>query len=63
MMGAQAGRVTLARLPACLRAIREAPGPQAAECLRIPHYRRMIEKLERVSESAAGLIEQLRTES
>jgi hypothetical protein len=63
MMGAQAGRVTLARLPACLRAIREAPAPQAAECLRIPHYRRMIEKLERVSESAAGLIEQLRTES
>ena len=66
MMGAQAGRVTLARLPACLRAIREESrphGPQAAECLRIPHYRRMIERLERVSESAARLIEQLRTES
>jgi len=60
LMGSQGGRITLARVPECLRAMREASAPPAEECLRIPHYRRMLERLERASEFAAPLIEQLR---
>lgn len=59
LVGAQGARITLTRIPECLRAMRELPTPEAEECLRIPHYRRMLEKLERAAESAAHLIEQL----
>ncbi|MFY9727411.1 MAG: hypothetical protein WB579_06760 [Bryobacteraceae bacterium] len=58
LIGAQR-RLTLAGVPECLRGIYESPTPQAEECLRIPHYRRMLDKLERSSESAAPLIDQL----
>ena len=60
LIGAQYRRITLARVPECVRAMREASLPQAQECLRIPHYRRMLEKLEPAAESAVPLIEQLR---
>ncbi len=60
IMGAQAGQITLDRVPAAVRALRDPPVPQAEECLRIPHYRRMLEKVERGAASAALLIEQLR---
>jgi hypothetical protein len=60
LIGAQGRRITLTRIPECVRAVSEPPTPQAEECLRIPHYRRMLENLERFAESAAPLIEQLR---
>ena len=59
LIGAQTGLITLARIPECLRAMCEPPAPDAEECLRIPHNRRMVEKLERAAESAARLIERL----
>jgi len=59
LIGAQSGRITLVRIPECLRAICEPSAPQAEECLRIPHYRRMLEKLGPAAESAALLIEGL----
>jgi len=59
LIGAQGARITLNRIPECLRAMREVQAPQAEECLRVPHYRRLLEKLERAAESAAPLIEQL----
>ena len=59
LIGAQKRRLTLAGVSECLRGIYESPTPPAADCLRIPHYRRMLDKLERSSESAAPLIEQL----
>ena len=60
LMGSLSGRLTLARIPECLRSMREPPAPQAEECLRIPHYRRMFDQLERSAESAAPAIERLR---
>lgn len=60
LTGTQQCRITLARVPECVRAICEPPAPAAEECLRIPHYRRMLERLERSAESTAPLIEQLR---
>lgn len=59
LIGAQTGQITLARIPECLRAMCEPPAPDAEECLRIPHNRRMVAKLERATESAARLIERL----
>ena len=59
LIGAQHRRITLARVPVCLRTIRQSPMPQAQECLRIPQYRRMLEKLERGAESAAPVMEHL----
>ena len=60
LIGAQDGRIVLARVPDCVRAICEPPTPPAEECLRIPQYRRMLKNLERFAESAAPLIEELR---
>ncbi len=60
LIGAQHSRITLARVPECVRAMYEPPTPPAEDCLRIPHYRRMLKNLERFTESAAPLIEQLR---
>jgi hypothetical protein len=60
LIGAQHSRITLARVPECVRAMCEPPTPPAEECLRIPHYRRMLKNLERSAESVAPLIEQLR---
>src|ERR1039457_4590713 len=47
LIGAQDGRIVLARVPAGVRAICEPPTPPAEECLRIPQYRRMLKNLER----------------
>jgi hypothetical protein len=60
LIGAQDSGITLARVPECVRAMNEPPTPLAEDCLRIPHYRRMLKNLERFTESAAPLIEQLR---
>lgn len=60
LIGAQHSRTTLARVPECVRAMCEPPTPAAEDCLRIPHYRRMLKNLERFTESAAPLMEQLR---
>ncbi|HEY1221005.1 MAG TPA: hypothetical protein VGF03_18830 [Bryobacteraceae bacterium] len=60
LIGAQHSRITLARVPECVRAMCEPPTPPAEECQRIPQYRRMLKNLERFAESAAPLIEQLR---
>ena len=59
LIGAQDARITLARLPECLRAIYDPPIPAAEDCLRIPHYRRMLRSTERFAESAAPVVEQL----
>ena len=60
LTGTQHNRITLARVPECVRAMCDPPTPQAEDCLRIPHYRRMLKNLERFTESAAPLIDQLR---
>jgi hypothetical protein len=60
LIGTQDSRLTLARVPECVRAMYEPPTPLAEDCLRIPHYRRMLKNLERFTESAAPLMEQLR---
>ena len=60
LIGAQDSGINLARVPECVRAMNEPPTPLAEDCLRIPHYRRMLKNLERFTESAAPLIEQLR---
>ncbi len=60
MIGAQQNRIRLDRVPECLRAMCQPPTPPAEDCLRIPHYRRMLKNLERYTESAAPLIEELR---
>ncbi len=59
LIGTQHGCITLARVPECVRAMYEPPAPLAEDCLRIPHYRRMLKNLERFAESAAPLVEQL----
>jgi len=59
LIGAQQNRITLARVPQCVRAMCEPPAAPAEDCLRIPHYRRMLNKMERYAESAVPLIEQL----
>jgi hypothetical protein len=60
LVGTQDRRVTLARVPECVRAMYDPPTPLAEDCLRSPHYRKMLKKLERFTESAAPLIEHLR---
>jgi hypothetical protein len=59
LVGTQQNRITLARVPECVRAMSEPPTPAAEDCLRTPHYRRMLKNLERFAESAAPLIDQL----
>jgi hypothetical protein len=59
LIGTQRSRITLARVPECVRAMYEPPAPPAEDCLRFPHYRRMLKNLERFTESVAPLIEQL----
>jgi len=59
LIGTRHGRITLGRVPECVRAMCEAPTPPAEDCLRIPQYGRMLKKLERSAESAAPLMEQL----
>ena len=54
LIGAQRSRLTVARVPECVRLI-----PPTEDCLEIPQYRRMLKNLERFAESAAPLIEQL----
>lgn len=61
LVGTQSGRLTLARVPECLRAQREAPAAEEEDWLRIPQYRRMFGKLERSAESIAPVVEQLAT--
>lgn len=61
LIGAQQRRITLAGVPECVRALCEPPTPLVEECLRIPHYRRIVKNLERFTELAAPLIEQLST--
>lgn len=60
LIGTQHIGISLARVPECVRAMCEQPAPPAEECLRIPHYRRMLKNLERSAESVAPLVEQLR---
>jgi hypothetical protein len=62
LIGTPHRRITLARVPECMRAMYELTTPPAEECLRIPHYRRMLQNLERSAEAAAPLMEQLRAE-
>ncbi|MGO9232139.1 MAG: hypothetical protein ACLQKA_23330 [Bryobacteraceae bacterium] len=59
LIGAHRSRISLAGVPQCVRAMCEPPTPPAEACLRIPHYRRMLRNLERHTESAAPLMEQL----
>jgi len=59
LIGTQHSRISLARVPECVRAMYEPPTPPAEACLRIPHYRRMLKNLERSAEAVAPLIEQL----
>jgi hypothetical protein len=60
LIGTQDSRITLARVPDCVRAMYEQPTALAEDCVRIPHYRRMLKNLGRFAESAAPQIEQLR---
>jgi len=60
LIGTPQSRITLARVPECVRAMYAQPTPSVEDCLRTPHYRRMLKKLERFTESVSPLIEQLR---
>ena len=60
LIGTQHRRITLARVPECVRAMYEPPTAPAEDCMRIPHYRRLLKNLERFTASVAPLIEQLR---
>ena len=60
LIGLRDGRIGLSRVPDCVRSLCEPPGAAAEDCLRVPHYRRMLRNLERYTESAAPLMEQLR---
>jgi hypothetical protein len=60
LIGTGDSQVTLARLPQCLRAMREPPTVEAEECMGIPQYQRMSEKLERSAERVSPVLQQLR---
>lgn len=59
LVDTKTGRTSLARVPDCVRAMHDSAVPEAADCLRTPHNRRMLQNLERYAESAAPLIHQL----
>jgi hypothetical protein len=60
LIGTGDSQVTLARLPQCLRAMREPLTAEAEECMGIPQYQRMIENLERSAERVSPVLQQLR---
>ena len=60
LIGTPDSRLTLARVPECVRAMYEPATRLPEDCLRIPHHRRMLSTLVRFTESAAPLIEHLR---
>ncbi len=60
LLAEPAGVCPLPRLPEALRALAASPREPVRECLRVPHYRRALETLERSAERAAPLLERLR---
>lgn len=62
LVNTKISRISLARIPDCVRTMYEGATPEAADCLRTPHNRRMLENLERYAERVAPLIQELSAE-
>jgi len=59
LIGSAGGGVPLYGLPGALRGMRDPVTPEVEACLRVPHYARMLDSLERAADRAAPIVEQL----
>ncbi len=60
LIGTRDGRINLASVPEKVRGLYDLLTVPEEGCLRAPHYRRMLKNVERFTESAAPLMNQLR---